>query len=122
MHYPIQNLEVYSANPLLLNPTHYVGDAGWYSDTGQSHTILLFGGAVISCVLRSLLIEPPPEVLAKIRERKRQEEKEYEEKVMLANLLTLRMRREWIQTLEISWAALGRIQTHNTGVDICSAI
>lgn len=34
MHYPLQNLEVYSANPLLLNPTHYVGDTGWYSDTG----------------------------------------------------------------------------------------
>ena len=38
MHYPNQNLEVYSANPLLVYPTHYVGDDGWYSDTGQSHT------------------------------------------------------------------------------------
>ena len=37
-HYPNQNLEVYSANPLLLHPTHYVGDAEWFSDTGQIYT------------------------------------------------------------------------------------
>ena len=45
-HYPNQNLEVYSANPLLLFPTHYVGDAEWFSDTGESHT--------------SLSLSPPP--------------------------------------------------------------
>jgi collagen beta-1,O-galactosyltransferase len=57
-HYPNQTLEVYSANPLLLYPTYYVGDAGWYSDT-----------------------EPPPEVLAQIRARKREEQKEYEQQM-----------------------------------------
>ena len=36
-HYLVQNLEVYSANPLLVFPTYYVGDEGWYSDTGQSN-------------------------------------------------------------------------------------
>lgn len=49
---------------------------------------------LILVVLWSLPAEPPPEVLAKIRERKRQEQKEYEEKVMVTILLTLRMKRE----------------------------
>ena len=41
------NLNAYSALPLLINPTHYVGDTAWFSDT-----------------------EPPMEVLEKIRTRK----------------------------------------------------
>lgn len=50
-HFTNRNLEAYSASPLLVNPTHYVGDTGWFSDT-----------------------EPPMEVLEKIRQRKVQEE------------------------------------------------
>jgi len=33
-HFETRNLEVYSAYPLLAHPTHYVGDEGWFSDTG----------------------------------------------------------------------------------------
>ena len=51
-HFANRNLEAYSAYPLLVNPTHYVGDAGWFSDT-----------------------EPPVEVLEKIRKRKLEQEK-----------------------------------------------
>ena len=56
-HFPTRNLEAYSAHPLLVNPTHYVGDEGWFSDT-----------------------EPPIDVLQQIRKRKLQQEKEEEEK------------------------------------------
>ena len=56
-HFPNRNLEAYSAMPLLVNPTHYVGDKGWFSDT-----------------------EPPPEVLEQIRQRKKLEEEQEEEK------------------------------------------
>ena len=55
-HFPTRDLEAYSAQPLLVNPTHYVGDEGWFSDT-----------------------EPPIEVLEKIRLRKAQQEKKEEE-------------------------------------------
>lgn len=58
-HFPIRNLEVYSAYPLLINPTHYVGDQGWFSDT-----------------------EPPKEVLEEIRQRKIRQEKEEAAKKM----------------------------------------
>ncbi|KAL5484486.1 hypothetical protein EMCRGX_G020997 [Ephydatia muelleri] len=50
-HFNPRNLNAFSAHPLLVYPTHYVGDAGWYSDT-----------------------EPPPEVLEVIRKKKALEE------------------------------------------------
>ena len=56
-HFSERNLNVYSAHPLLVNPTHYVGDKEWFSDT-----------------------EPPLEILEKIRERKRKQEQEEEER------------------------------------------
>ena len=34
-HFQNKNLEVYSVAPLLAYPTHYVGDEGWFSDTGE---------------------------------------------------------------------------------------
>ena len=34
-HFNPRNLNAFSAHPLLVYPTHYVGDAGWYSDTGK---------------------------------------------------------------------------------------
>ena len=49
----MRNLNALSAYPVIVNPTHYVGDEGWFSDT-----------------------ELPPDILAKIRERKRKEEAE----------------------------------------------
>ena len=49
----MRNLNALSAYPVIVNPTHYVGDEGWFSDT-----------------------EPPPEILAQIRERKKKEEVE----------------------------------------------
>ncbi len=54
-HFPERNLNAYSAYPLLVNPTHYVGDKEWFSDT-----------------------EPPIEVLERIRARKAKEEEEEE--------------------------------------------
>jgi collagen beta-1,O-galactosyltransferase len=42
-----RNLEAYSVNPLIIFPTHYVGDPEWFSDT-----------------------EPPPHILEQIRLRK----------------------------------------------------
>ena len=50
-------LNALSAHPVIVNPTHCVGDKGWFSDT-----------------------EPPPEILAQIRERK--EKKEEMEELM----------------------------------------
>ena len=44
---------------MIANPTHYVGDEGWFSDT-----------------------EPPPEVLAQIRERKKKQMAEERRKMM----------------------------------------
>ena len=35
-HFPNSNLIAYSANPLLIFPTHYVGDKGHFSDTEPS--------------------------------------------------------------------------------------
>ena len=58
-HFPVRDLNVLSAYPVIVNPTHYVGDKGWFSDT-----------------------EPPPEILAKIRERKKREEAEEQNKLM----------------------------------------
>jgi hypothetical protein len=56
-HYPNQNLEVYSANPLLVYPTHYVGDAEWFSDTGQIYThTLLYISLSPSSLSSSLLL------------------------------------------------------------------
>lgn len=52
-YFPNRNLHAYSAEPLLIFPTHYVGDKEWFSDT-----------------------EPPENELAKIRARKEQEEEE----------------------------------------------
>ncbi|XP_019861092.1 PREDICTED: glycosyltransferase 25 family member-like [Amphimedon queenslandica] len=48
-----RDLRVYSAYPLLVYPTHFAGDKGWYSDT-----------------------EPPIEVLQEICKRKSKEEEE----------------------------------------------
>ena len=58
-HFPVRDLNALSAYPVIVNPTHYVGDEGWFSDT-----------------------EPPPEVLAQIRERKKREEAEEKRKLM----------------------------------------
>ena len=41
-----------------MNPTHYAGDEGWFSDT-----------------------EPPPEILAQIRVRKKKEAEEEQKKL-----------------------------------------
>ena len=49
----MRNLNALSAYPVIVNPTHYVGDEGWFGDT-----------------------EPPPEILAQIRERKKKEAEE----------------------------------------------
>lgn len=57
-HFPVKNLNALSAYPVIVNPTHYVGDEGWFSDT-----------------------EPPPDVLAQIRERKKREEAEEKRKL-----------------------------------------
>ena len=46
----MRNLNALSAYLVIVNPTHYVGDEGWFSDT-----------------------EPPPDILAQIRDRKKEE-------------------------------------------------
>ena len=56
-HFPVRKLNALSAYPVIVTPTHYVGDEGWFSDT-----------------------EPPPEILALIRARERKKEEEAEEK------------------------------------------
>ena len=33
-YFPKRDLRAYSAEPLLIYPTHYVGDKQWFSDTG----------------------------------------------------------------------------------------
>ena len=52
-HFPVRDLNVLSAYPVIVNPTHYVGDKGWFSDTELS-----------------------PEILVQTRERKKREEAE----------------------------------------------
>ena len=49
----MRNLNALSAYPVIVNPTNYVGDEGWFSDT-----------------------EPLPDILAQIRERKKKEAEE----------------------------------------------
>ena len=49
-HFPVRDLNALSAYPVIVNPTHNVGDKGWFSDK-----------------------EPPPGILAQIREREREE-------------------------------------------------
>ena len=58
-HFPVRNLNALSAYPVIVNPTHYVGDEGWFSDT-----------------------ELPPEILAQVRERKKKEEAEEKRKLL----------------------------------------
>ena len=58
-HFSVRNLNALSAYPVIVNPTHYVGDEGWFSDT-----------------------EPPPDILAQIRERKKKEEAEEKRKLV----------------------------------------
>lgn len=41
--FPIRNLVAWSAAPLLLFPTRYIGEDGYISDTEQSDTIKVFG-------------------------------------------------------------------------------
>ncbi|CAI8006304.1 Procollagen galactosyltransferase 1 [Geodia barretti] len=36
LHYPLRNLNSYSAHPTLVHPTHFYGDKGYISDTGYS--------------------------------------------------------------------------------------
>ena len=55
----MRNLHALSAYPVIVNPTHYVSDEGWFSDT-----------------------EPPPDILAQIRERKKEEEADEKRKLM----------------------------------------
>lgn len=38
-HYPVRNLEAYSAAPLLVHPTHYTGEEGYISDTEDSQLV-----------------------------------------------------------------------------------
>ncbi len=33
-YFPKRDLKAYSAEPLLIYPTHYIGDEKWFSDTG----------------------------------------------------------------------------------------
>ena len=58
-HFPVRNLNAFSAYPVTISPIHYIGDEGWFSDT-----------------------EPPPDILAQIRERKKKEEAEEKRKLM----------------------------------------
>ena len=37
--FPTRNLLALSAHPLLVFPTHYVGDKGYISDTEATHTV-----------------------------------------------------------------------------------
>ena len=94
-HFTERNLEAYSAYPLLAEPTHYVGDEGWYSDTGQqdttkyTHTHTHTNSYTHPHTLTRS--EPPKEVLDVIKERKRLEllsvdEKEREERARLEKL------------------------------------
>ena len=55
----MRNLNALSAYPVIVNPTHYVGDEGWFSDT-----------------------EPPPEILAQIRETKEEVAAEEKRKLL----------------------------------------
>ena len=43
-----RTLQAYSAYPLLAFPTHYVGDEGWYSDTGRGPSSLLLSSSLSS--------------------------------------------------------------------------
>ena len=52
-HLPVRDLNALSAYPVIVNPTHNVGDKGWFSYK-----------------------EPPPGILAQIREREKREEAE----------------------------------------------
>lgn len=46
--FPNRNLVAWSAAPLILFPTHYTGDDGYFSDTEQSDTINVLGMCVNS--------------------------------------------------------------------------
>ena len=59
VYFPFRNLNTLSAYPVIVNPTHYVGDEGWFSDT-----------------------EPSPDALAQIRQRKKREEAEEKRKLV----------------------------------------
>ena len=43
MDYPVRNLNAYSANPILVKPTHYWGMEGHISDTGELFAVLQKG-------------------------------------------------------------------------------
>ena len=54
----MRNLNALSAYPVIVNPTHYVGDEGWFSDT-----------------------EPPPERKKKEEAEELMEERTHQERV-----------------------------------------
>lgn len=68
-HFPTQKFEQYSAYPLLVQPTHFVGDVGWFSDTEPATPIEARFGEDM---------EPPEQVLREAHIRKMQLEKEEE--------------------------------------------
>ncbi len=37
--FPVRDLVALSAHPLLVYPTHYVGEQGYFSDTEATHTV-----------------------------------------------------------------------------------
>ncbi len=43
--YPVRELKAFSAEPLLLYPTHYTGEIGYVSDTEYSAPIINLGPA-----------------------------------------------------------------------------
>lgn len=45
--FPVRNLVAWSAAPLILFPTHYTGDDGYFSDTEQSDTINVLGKCIL---------------------------------------------------------------------------
>lgn len=49
--FPNRSLVAWSADPLLIFPTHYVGDQGYVSDTEESDIIKVSGKKVIAYLI-----------------------------------------------------------------------
>ena len=63
-------------------PTHYVGDEGWFSDTGETLDRQTDGckDGQLDLLTGLLFTEPPIEELQKIRKRKQKEERQERER------------------------------------------
>ena len=67
--FPVRNLNVYSAKPLIIRPLHYWGAKGHISDTGDAPAIMKIVFVALCHSFVIFLNTAPADELAQLREK-----------------------------------------------------